>query len=129
MIRHVVLPLLVLTGCATAGRTAGARPRLAALDPATIQLTPGNVTFIELRGSGYATGSASNTVHIGTLTLANVPSRDGGVIRVAIPDAIPSGSEAPPRRWVPGAYRVWVTTAAGSSDTLSLTIATGGRAP
>lgn len=127
--RITIAATALTAACASAGHATGARPRLTSVEPASVQLIAGNVTTIELRGSNYATGERTNTVRIGSLTLTNVPSPDGKVIRVAIPDAIPSGGEAPPARWMGGSYPVWVTTAAGSSDTVSVVISAGGRAP
>jgi hypothetical protein len=109
------------------------RPRLRSLQPDSVQLLAGNVTEIDLRGSGFDTSRATpqNTVRIGTLVLRGVPSDvRGGVIRVAIPAAVPGSGEAPPMPWMGGRYAVSVTTPRGTSDTLMLAIAPqGGRLP
>jgi hypothetical protein len=133
----VVGGALLSAACASANKsgTAGteSRPRLRFLRPDSVQLIPGNVTEVDLRGSGFDTSRAApqNTVRIGTLVLRGVPSAEGGgIIRVAIPAAVPGNGEAPPMPWMGGRYAVTVTTPRGTSDTLMLAIAThGGRLP
>lgn len=128
-----VAAALAAGACASAGRTtAAARPRLTSLTPGSVRVVSGNVTEVDLAGSGFDTNSTApdNTVRIGPLLLRAVPSSANGTrIRVAIPDAMPSSGEAPPMPWMGGSYAVTVTTRAGTSDTLMLAIAAGGRAP
>lgn len=123
-----------LISCASgAPATRPARVRLIAISPDSVQLIAGNVTEVELRGTGFDTSRTApqNVVRVGLLELRQVPSRaNGTVIRVAIPEAVPSSGEAPPARWIGGRYPVTVSTPAGTSDTLSLTIImSGGRFP
>lgn len=120
----------VATGCAPV--LGAARPRLASIVPDSVRLLPGNVTEVDLRGSGFDTSlvAPGNTVRIGLLVLRVVPSSARGtVIRVAIPSAIPSDGEAPPAPWMRGRYPVTVSTKAGTSDTLTLAIAPSGGRP
>ena len=124
----------VLVGCAGSVRAAShdVRPRLLSVTPDSIELLPGNVTAIDLRGSRFDTSGAApgNTVHIGDLTLRAVPSdAHGTVIHVTVPATIAVTSEAPPVAWPAGRYAVSVTTRAGTSDTVLLTIASRGRGP
>jgi hypothetical protein len=130
--------LLALGGaaCAPAARpgdaakvpVANARPRLSRIVPDSVRLVPGNVTEIELQGMHL--DAVANTVMIGALELRQVRSAMKGTrIIVAIPDAVPSGGEAPPTEWMGGRYPVSIRTAAGTSDTLMLVISTAGSMP
>ena len=117
----------LLSACASGGR-----PRLTAISPDDVRLVPGNVVEVDLRGSSFdaTPNSPQNIVRIGPVVLTAVPSRMGGTrIRIAIPDAVPSGGEAPPAPWLSGRYPVTVTTPKGTSDTLMLGIGSlpGGR--
>jgi len=104
------------------------RPRLLRLVPDTARLLPGNVTEIELQGANL--DAADNTIRIGSLELGKVRSTVNGTrIIVAVPDAVPSGGEAPPAPWIGGRYPVSVRTAAGTSDTLMLVISIAGSLP
>ena len=116
---------------ACAPAIAAGRPRLTAVTPDSVRLIDGNVTELDLRGVGFDTSAApGNTVWIGALELRGVPSRQGGTtLRVAIPSAIAGASEAPPRPWMGGRYPVWVSTRAGTSDTLTVAITSAGRLP
>ena len=124
----------VFVSCASLVRTTpeNARPRLHAVTPDSIELLAGNVTAIDLHGSGFDTSRAApeNTVRIGSLLLRAVPSDvHGTVIHVAVPATIAATTEAPPTRWLAGRYPVTVTTRLGTSDTVMLTIASRGRGP
>jgi len=125
----------LLVGCAASGRASrshDARPRLHSVTPDSVELLAGNVTTIDLRGSGFDTSRAApeNTVRIGALVLPAVPSdNQGTVIHVTVPATAGRTTEAPPVQWLPGRYPVSVTTRAGTSDTVMLTIASRGRGP
>ena len=128
-----------MAACASARRAAtpaqaaqAARPRISRLEPGSVRLIRGNVTEFDIRGSGFDTSRTSpgNTVRIGQVVLTSVPSSaNGTLIRVAVPDAVPSGGEAPPSPWMGGRYPVSVQTRAGTSDTLFLVIASAGGNP
>ena len=125
MRRFALMILAVPTACSSAA--VSLRPRLNAIVPDAVALREGNVTEVELVGSGFDTTlvSPDNIVRIGPLTFTNVPSRERGTrIRVAIPAMRPSGSEAPPGPWGDGRYQVSVSTRMGTSDTLPLSIGT-----
>lgn len=136
-----VVRLLCLIGgsalsasCASSGRTTtlDSRPRLHSVTPDSVELLAGNVTTIALRGSGFDTSSAApeNTVRIGALLLRAVRSdAQGTVLHVTVPATVAATTEAPPVPWLGGRYPVSVTTRAGTSDTIMLTIASRGRAP
>lgn len=142
-VRTAVLTVLFgatqMAACASARRAGApaeaaqdARPRINRLEPAAVRLIRGNVTEFEIRGSGFDTSRVSpgNTVRIGPVVLTDVPSSaNGTLIRVAVPDAVPSGGEAPPSPWIGGRYPVSVRTNAGTSDTLFLVIAGAGGPP
>lgn len=122
----------VVAGTGACAPPAAVRPRLTAVSPESVQLIRGNVIEIALTGTGFDTTHAApqNTVRVGALVLTGVPSSAGGTsIRIVLPDAIPSGGEAPPAPWMPGSYAVTVSTKAGTSDTLSLAIAASGMRP
>ena len=124
----------VFGGCASSVRTTpqNARPRLHAVTPDSIELLAGNVTSVDLHGSGFDTSRTApeNTVRIGSLLLRAVTSDvHGTIIHVAIPATIAASTEAPPTRWLAGRYPVSVTTRLGTSDTVMLTIASRGRGP
>jgi hypothetical protein len=102
------------------------------MKPDSVRVVRGNVTEIELRGTGFDTNSTApdNTIRIGSLVLRAVPSSaNGTLIRVAIPSAVPGAGEAPPMPWMAGRYIVTVTTKTGTSDTLTLVIAQSGGLP
>lgn len=128
-------PLLcLLAGCAGSVRatTREARPRLHSVTPDSVELLAGNVTTVDLRGSGFDTSRAApdNTVRIGALLIRAVPSdAHGTIIHVTVPSAVAGATEAPPTPWLAGRYPVSVTTRAGTSDTVMLTIASRGREP
>lgn len=124
----------LVAACASSVRTTAqaARPRLHSVTPDSVELLTGNVTVIDLRGSGFDTSHAApeNTVRIGALLLRAVPSdAHGTVIHVTVPSAVAGATEAPPTPWLAGRYPVSVTTRAGTSDTVMLTIASRGREP
>ena len=117
---------------ACAPAMAAGRPRLTTVTPDSVHLIAGNVTELDLRGIGFDTTSAApgNTVWIGALELRGVPSRGAGTtLRVAIPSALAGAGESPPRPWMSGRYPVWVSTRAGTSDTLTVAITSAGRLP
>jgi hypothetical protein len=125
-----------IAACAPARRAGSAaqetRPRIKQLEPDSVRLIRGNVTEFDIRGSGFDTSRTSpgNTVRIGEVVLTSVPSSaNGTLIRVAVPDAVPSRGEAPPSPWMGGRYPVSVQTRAGTSDTLFLVIASAGGNP
>lgn len=137
-IRHATpsfaLACAVFSACATGAPASRAtRPRLSAIAPDSVQILAGNVTEVDLRGSGFDTSRSApqNLVRVGSLVLRAVPSSvKGTVIRIAIPDAVPGGGEAPPAPWMSGRYPVTISTPNGTSDTLTLAIMTrGGRLP
>ena len=130
----IALVPLYLAGCASSVRATSheARPRLHSVTPDSIELLAGNVTTIDLRGSGFDTSRAApdNTVRVGALLLRAVPSdAHGTLIHVTVPSAVAGATEAPPVPWLAGRYPVSVTTRAGTSDTVMLTIASRGREP
>jgi hypothetical protein len=142
--RLVVLQVLlcaIVAACSSAGRAGSspaqvaspagnARPRLTAIAPSDVQLITGNVTEIALHGSQFDTNKSApqNVVRIGAVVLRAVHGNANGTeIRVALPDAVPSGGEAPPAPWMSGRYPVTVTTPGGTSDTLLLAVTTTGK--
>lgn len=125
-----------LVGCAPSSRsgdiakqaTTAPRPRLTRVLPDSVRLINGNVIEIELYGANL--DATSNTVIIGAAVLTQVRSSASGTrITIAIPDAVPSGGEAPPTPWMSGRYPLSIRTAAGTSDTLTLVISTAGSMP
>jgi hypothetical protein len=126
--RSVSRSLALLCTALLAACASGGRPRLQAIAPDSVQLIPGNVIEVDLRGSSFdrTSGDPQNVVRVGPVLLRAVPSRSNGtLIRIALPDAVPSGGEAPPAPWLSGRYPVTITTSRGTSDTLMLTISAG----
>jgi hypothetical protein len=135
-LRTTLMLALVVSACAPAPRPGDVtkavatvpRPRLSRIVPDSVRLVTGNVIEIELQGANL--DAASNIVRIGAIELRQIRSTLSGTrITVAIPDAIPSGGEAPPAPWHGGRYPVSIQTPAGTSDTLMIVIATAGSMP
>ncbi len=70
---------------------------------------------LTIHGSGFA--DADNVVHLGSVTISNRPSTNGGTqITVAVPKITESSGEVPPFVLQPGEYPIRVTTAHGTSE-------------
>jgi len=105
-------------GCGLFHRTSATSPTIDSLRPDSVFVAPGAVVEIVVQGHGFAPGTPGrNTVRFGAARLTNVPaSDDGRVIRVVVPDRVPSGGEAAPLPLETGRYDIRVETPAGTSN-------------
>ena len=111
---------LVADACGLFHRSNSAAPTIESLRPDSVVVAPGAVVEIVLQGRGFVPGKPGrNTVRFGTVRLTDVPaSDDGRVIRLVVPDRIPSGGDAAPLPLETGRYDIRVETAAGTSNTM-----------
>jgi hypothetical protein len=111
---------LVAGACGLFHRSNSAAPTIESLRPDSVVVAPGAVVEIVLQGRGFVPGKPGrNTVRFGTVRLTDVPaSDDGRVIRLVVPDRIPSGGDAAPLPLETGRYDIRVETAAGTSNTM-----------
>jgi hypothetical protein len=118
------LAVAALAGCAAAGARHDQLPILETVRPDSVVVAPGSAVEVTLTGSGFRQGTpGENTVWFGTSVLRGVrSSRDGRRITFVVPDAMDSGSEAPPARLITGSYPVQVETATGKSNVLMLRV-------
>lgn len=106
----------------TTGGATAATPILSAVVPDSVRLTPNTVTEIVLRGRGFAT-TATNTVHVGPIVIAQVPGNASGAeIRVVVPARYTTNAEAPPRPLFPGSYPVSVDVGGRQSNAVMLKV-------
>ena len=105
-------------GCGLFHHAGAASPTIDSLRPDSVFVAPGAVVEVVVQGHGFAPGTPGrNTVRFGPAKLTNVPaSDDGRVIRVVVPDRVPSGGEAAPLPLETGRYDVRVETPAGTSN-------------
>ena len=116
-----LLPLAFLAGgCGLFHHANAASPTIDSLRPDSVFVAPGAVVEIVVQGHGFAPGTPGrNTVRFGAARLTNVPaSDDGRVIRVVVPDRVPSGGEAAPLPLETGRYDIRVETPAGTSNAM-----------
>ena len=115
-----ILPLAVVAACGLFHRSNEASPTIESLRPDSVFVAPGAVVEIVVQGHGFVPGTPGrNTVRFGTVKLTNVPaSDDGRVIRVVVPDRVPSGGEAAPLPLETGRYDIRVETTAGTSNVM-----------
>ncbi len=111
---------VVAGGCGLFHRAHAASPTIEALRPDSVFVGPGAVVEIVVQGRDFAPGTPGrNTVRFGTVKLTNVPaSDDGRVIRVVVPDRVPSGGEAAPLPLETGRYDIRIETSAGTSNAM-----------
>ncbi|HEY6827489.1 MAG TPA: hypothetical protein VI259_11580 [Gemmatimonadaceae bacterium] len=107
-------------GCGLFHHANAASPTIDSLRPDSVFVAPGAVVEIVVQGHGFAPGTPGrNTVRFGAARLTNVPaSDDGRVIRVVVPDRVPSGGEAAPLPLETGRYDIRVETPAGTSNAM-----------
>ena len=125
MIRvHRIGSLLALAfvagACGLFRRSNATSPAIESLRPDSVFVAPGAVVEIVVQGHGFVPGTPGrNTVRFGTAKITNVPaSDDGRVIRVVVPDRVPSGGEAAPLPLETGRYDIRVETSAGTSNAM-----------
>jgi hypothetical protein len=120
-----LLPLAFVAGaCGLFHRSKQAEPAIESLRPDSVFVAPGAVVEIVVNGRGFVPGSPGrNTVRFGTVRLTNVPaSDDGRVIRVVVPDRVPSGGDAAPLPLETGRYDIRVETSAGTSNAMAVRV-------
>jgi hypothetical protein len=110
----------VAGGCGLLHHANAASPTIDSLRPDSVFVAPGAVVEVLVQGRGFAPGTPGrNTVRFGTVRLTNVPaSDDGRLIRVVVPDRVPSGGDAAPLPLEPGRYDIRVETSAGTSNAM-----------
>jgi hypothetical protein len=116
-----IVALAFLAGaCSAFHRSNEATPTIDSLRPDSVFVAPGAVVEIVVQGRGFVPGTPGrNTVRFGTVRLTSVPaSDDGRVIRVVVPDRVPSGGEAAPVPLETGRYDIRVETSAGTSNAM-----------
>jgi len=108
------------TACGVFHRSSGTAPTIESLRPDSVYVAPGAVVEIVVQGRGFVPGTPGrNTVRFGSVKLTDVPaSDDGRVIRVVVPDRVPSGGDAAPLPLETGRYDIRVETSAGTSNTM-----------
>jgi hypothetical protein len=107
-------------GSAATDSCASGSVHLRALIPATVNLSAGDVSPVEILGCGFAD---SNTVNVGPATISGVASLDAGTrIRFVVPLTLPSRGEVPPMRMLTGTVDVTVTARNVTSNRLSLVL-------
>jgi len=118
------LVVALLLGCAPVGKQSDDSPTLVRLSPDSVFVAPGSVVAVTIIGSGFEDDSTGgNTVHFGRAAIRSVSANRGGTrITFVVPDAIESGSEAPPVRVITGSYPVQVETSLGKSNVLMLRV-------
>lgn len=122
-VRHassIVSLAFVAGACSLFHRSGATPPTIDSLRPDSVFVAPGAVVEIVVQGRGFVPGTpGQNTVRFGPVRLTNVPaSDDGRVIRVVVPDRVPSGGEAAPLPLETGRYDIRVETSAGTSNTM-----------
>lgn len=111
---------VIASGSVLAACHTGA-PVLARLTPATADVSRGAPVEILVEGRGFA---SRNTVHVGALTLTDIPRQSARTLRFTVPasDTPRPGIEAPPAPLASGSYPVTVATRAGTSNALPLQV-------
>ncbi len=113
--RHAASRDSVATNLCAAGSL-----HLRALVPATVNLSAGDVSPVDILGCGFAD---SNTVNVGPATFPGVASLDAGTrIRLVVPSTLPSRGEVPPMRMPTGTVDVTVTARNVTSNRLPLVL-------
>ena len=99
-------------------------PRIDRIVPDSARVSRGAVAEVVIEGVGFTPGpDGHNTIELGPIRLTLVPANAAGTsIRVVVPERVPSATEAPPMRLMPGTYQVTVTTSAGSSNAMPIRI-------
>jgi len=98
-------------------------PQLIEIVPPSGPAGPAYPLQATIRGTGFT--PTGNTVEFGPVKIPDLPSADGTRIALQIPKLVPSRGEVPPMVLPAGAYRVTVTTAAGTSNALTFTLTRG----
>lgn len=99
-------------------------PHIDRVRPDSVLVPRDNMVQVTIIGRRFAPGQPGmNTIQFAGTSITNVPANSNGTeIRFAIPDAIPSGSGAPPLHLETGTYTVRITTAAGTSNPMPIRI-------
>ena len=99
-------------------------PVIDSLEPTSGRVGQAYPVRVTLHGHGFA--DSTNVVTFAGIELRNRPSTDGGTVLVfSAPKVRNLGTEAPPPVLQPGEYEITVTTAAGTSNTVTFTLTPG----
>jgi hypothetical protein len=109
---------------ASSAASADTVPRIDSIRPDSVIVPRGAVVEVVIRGRGFVPGPPGmNTIHFAGSRVPSVPANAAGTeLRFAIPDALPSGSEAPPMPVETGAYAISVETVRGVSNPMTIRI-------
>ena len=115
---------LSMAACHRAHPLPAAEPHIEVVRPDSVVVPRGAVVEVIIVGRGFAPGRPGlNAIDFSGMTVANVPANaEGTEMRFVIPEALPSGGEAPPMPLLAGPYTVRVTTAAGTSNTVTIRV-------
>jgi hypothetical protein len=99
-------------------------PHIDAVRPDSVLVPRDNVVEVTIVGRRFAPGApGKNTIQFAGTSITQVPANAKGTeIRFAIPDAIPSGNQAPPLHLETGTYTVRIVTAAGASNPMTIRV-------
>jgi hypothetical protein len=99
-------------------------PRLDVVRPDSVSMPRGTIIEVVLVGKGFAPGTpGANTIEFAGMSIGNVPATaTGDTIRFVIPESVTRGGEAPPIALETGTYPLRVTTAAGTSNALTIRV-------
>jgi hypothetical protein len=117
------LAALGVAGAQQAAFAQGRPPELIEITPASGPAGEAYPLRATIRGTGFM--PAGNVVEFGPLKIPDLPSADGVRITFQVPKLLPSRSEVPPMVLTAGDYRVTVSTPAGTSNALTLTLTRG----
>jgi IPT/TIG domain len=129
--RFVLTPVVLLAstclGCSQANRKDAPAPS----GPAILSLSPtegpaGTAYPIKVTITGTGFASEGNTVTFADISIPDLASTESGTrITFFAPKERPSTGEVPPFVFMPGEYRVAVTTPRGTSNTVNFTLTRG----
>jgi hypothetical protein len=99
-------------------------PHIDRVRPDSVLVPRDNIVEVTIIGRRFAPGTpGKNTIQFAGTSITQVPANANGTeIRFAVPDAIPSGNQAPPLHLETGTYTIRITTAAGTSNPMPIRI-------
>lgn len=129
-IRSAVVAAMIVTGlagCSHGHPGDAVDPNLPHIDrvrPDSVIVPRDNVVEVTIFGRRFAPGTpGKNTIQFAGTSITQVPANDRGTeLKFIVPDAIPSGSGAAPLHLETGTYTLRITTAAGTSNPVSIRI-------
>jgi hypothetical protein len=96
-------------------------PTIDRVTPMQVLMTGNAPVTLDIAGTGFE--DSTNTVVLGPARLSDVRSQANGTrILFTVPDRVPSGGGAAPMLWISGRYALTVTTARGTSNSISIDV-------